>query len=70
VDYKTNRDPPLGEAAVAPEHATQLALYRALLARIFPGRRIRAALLWTAVPRLVEISPERLNAALAALAGP
>ena len=35
---------------------------RALLAAIYPGRRIRAALLWTDGPRLMPIAEELLAA--------
>ena len=60
VDFKTLRPPPATEAEVAPVYLRQLALYRAALARIYPGREIRCALLWTEGPRLMPISPERL----------
>ena len=48
----------------------QLALYRAVLRRIYPGRPVRAALLWTDVPDLMEISAEVLDRALATLTSP
>jgi ATP-dependent helicase/nuclease subunit A len=60
VDFKTLRPPPSTEAEVAPVYLRQLALYRAALARIYPGHEIRCALLWTEGPRLMPISPERL----------
>jgi ATP-dependent helicase/nuclease subunit A len=60
VDFKTLRPPPATEAEVAPVYLRQLALYRAALARIYPGYKIRCALLWTEGPRLMPISPERL----------
>ncbi len=60
VDYKTMRPVPASEAAVAPLYLRQLAIYRAALARIYPGRDIRCALLWTQAPLLMPISPERL----------
>jgi ATP-dependent helicase/nuclease subunit A len=61
VDYKTNRPPPRTAAEVPLVYRRQLALYRALLADIFPGRRIRAFLLWTAAPLLMEIDGETLE---------
>ena len=61
VDYKTNRPPPDSAEGVALVYRRQLALYRALLQRIYPGRRVRAFLLWTAAPRLMEISEETLD---------
>jgi len=60
VDFKTMRPPPAIEAEVAPVYLRQLALYQAALRRIYPGREIRCALLWTEGPRLMPISPERL----------
>jgi ATP-dependent helicase/nuclease subunit A len=60
VDYKTLRPPPESETEVAPIYLRQLAVYRAALARIYPGREISCALLWTEGPRLMPISPERL----------
>jgi ATP-dependent helicase/nuclease subunit A len=60
VDYKTLRSPPAVEQEVAPIYLRQLALYRAALARIYPGHDIRCALLWTEGPRLMPISSEIL----------
>jgi ATP-dependent helicase/nuclease subunit A len=65
VDYKTNQIPP-GLAAEAPRaYVRQLALYRAVLQRIYPGRAVRTALLWTETLELMEISSSALDAALA-----
>ena len=61
VDYKTNRPPPQSTSGVALAYHRQLALYRALLADIYPGRTIRAFLLWTAAPLLMEIDAETLD---------
>jgi ATP-dependent helicase/nuclease subunit A len=55
IDYKTNRPPPLELAGVAPAYLFQLAAYALALADIYPGKRLRAALLWTDGPRLMEI---------------
>jgi ATP-dependent helicase/nuclease subunit A len=60
VDFKSLRPPPATEAEVAPVYLRQLALYRAALSQIYPGRDIRCALLWTEAPRLMPVSPERL----------
>jgi ATP-dependent helicase/nuclease subunit A len=65
VDYKTNQVTP-GLAADAPRaYVRQLALYRAVLQKIYPQRAVRTALLWTETPELMEISPPALDAALA-----
>jgi ATP-dependent helicase/nuclease subunit A len=70
VDYKTNHAPP-ATAAEAPEgYVRQLALYRAVLSRLYPQRSIRAALLWTETPDLIEISAPALDAGLALLSSP
>jgi len=63
LDWKTGAAPER-----APEgYLRQLAAYRAAIGLIHPGRRIEAALVWTAVPRL-EAAPEAaLDAALARL---
>jgi ATP-dependent helicase/nuclease subunit A len=60
VDYKSLRPPPAVEQEVPQLYLRQLAIYRAALARIYPGREIRCALLWTDGPRLMPISPEIL----------
>ena len=61
VDYKTNRPPPQSASGVALAYRRQLALYRSLLAGIYPGRTVRAFLLWTAAPLLMEIDAETLE---------
>jgi ATP-dependent helicase/nuclease subunit A len=65
VDYKTNQAP-AGLAVGAPAtYVRQLALYRAVLRKIYPQLPVRAALLWTETPELMEISPPALDAQLA-----
>jgi ATP-dependent helicase/nuclease subunit A len=67
VDYKTNHAPPrsIGEAPVA--YIRQLALYRAVLQKLYPQKPIRAALLWTETPEMMEIPSPALDAQLAAI---
>ncbi|MDR3440362.1 double-strand break repair helicase AddA [Telmatospirillum sp.] len=67
IDYKTNRPPPKRAADVAPIYLRQMAAYRAALACIYPGRRIRCALLWTDGPRLMPLDSALLDDALAGL---
>jgi ATP-dependent helicase/nuclease subunit A len=62
VDYKTNRPPPREVAQVAEAYLLQLAAYGLAVKRIFPGLHVRAALLWTDGPRLMEIPPPVLEA--------
>jgi ATP-dependent helicase/nuclease subunit A len=61
VDFKTNRPPPATLDAVPETYVAQLALYRALLAPLYPGRRVEAALLFTEGPHLMPL-PESLLA--------
>ncbi|HVZ50505.1 MAG TPA: double-strand break repair helicase AddA, partial [Pseudolabrys sp.] len=65
ADYKTNRPPPARIEEVPPGYLRQLALYRAVLSRLYPGRAVRAALVWTELPDLMEVSAEVLDASLA-----
>lgn len=62
VDYKTNRPPPLRESDVAPIYLRQMATYRAALRRIYPGRQVDCALLWTDGPRFMALAEETLDA--------
>ncbi len=62
IDYKTNRPPPRSAEGVSVTYLRQLAAYRALMAQIYPGRRIRCALLWTDGPRLMPIPDPLLDA--------
>jgi ATP-dependent helicase/nuclease subunit A len=61
VDFKTDRPAP---STVPEAYARQLALYARLLAAAWPGRAVRASLLWTASGQLVDVAPEILIAAL------
>ncbi|MBV9633609.1 MAG: double-strand break repair helicase AddA, partial [Methylobacteriaceae bacterium] len=62
ADFKTGK--PLSAEATPPTYVAQLAVYRAILAPLYPGKAIRAMLIWTAGPSLVEIEPARLDAVL------
>jgi ATP-dependent helicase/nuclease subunit A len=65
ADYKTNRDPPPGPDAAPQAYVEQLALYRAVLGKVYPDRPIRAALVWTEIPDLMEIPAAMLDEAIA-----
>ena len=65
ADFKTNRPAPRRIEEVPPSYVRQLALYRAVLAKLYPQKSVRAALVWTEVPDLMEISAAALDAALA-----
>ena len=67
ADYKTNRPAPRSLAETQKRYQSyvvQLALYRAVLMRLYPGRPVRAALVWTDVPSLGEIPAEVLDQAV------
>ncbi|HEY4344875.1 MAG TPA: double-strand break repair helicase AddA [Parvibaculum sp.] len=66
IDYKTNRPAPPDIERVSKAYLAQMAAYRALLSEIYPGREIACALLWTDGPRLMELPPAALDAALRA----
>jgi ATP-dependent helicase/nuclease subunit A len=45
----------------------QMAAYGALLRDVYPGRELRAALVWTQGPRVTFLPPDLLDAQLRAL---
>jgi len=61
ADFKTNRPSPARIEAADPAYIRQMAIYWAVLAEVFPGRRIEAALVWTDGPKLMVV-PENLIA--------
>jgi ATP-dependent helicase/nuclease subunit A len=67
VDFKTNHAPPRLPAEAPRAYLRQLALYRAVLGKLYPQRPVRAALLWTETPELMEISALALDAQLATI---
>lgn len=70
VDFKTGRRVPAGPDAVPAHHLDQMAAYAAALAEVFPGRRVEAALLYTAAPRLIMLPPALLAARKPGFTGP
>ncbi|WP_294173387.1 double-strand break repair helicase AddA [uncultured Sphingomonas sp.] len=56
VDFKTGRQVPRSVAEVPQHHRRQMDAYAEALAVIFPGRPIRTALLYTAGPRLIDLT--------------
>ena len=61
VDYKTNRPAPTELSKVSEQYINQMRLYRQLLARIYPQKRIRCLLLWTDGPHILELPEDRLS---------
>jgi ATP-dependent helicase/nuclease subunit A len=68
VDFKTGRRAPATLAQVPDFHLRQIAAYAAALGVIFPAHRIRAALLYTAAPVMIEIDATTLAMAKPGLA--
>ncbi len=69
IDFKTNRPAPERIEDADPDYVLQMALYGALLAEIFPGRAIEAALVWTDGPRLMAV-PEAMRDKALRVLGP
>jgi ATP-dependent helicase/nuclease subunit A len=55
VDYKTNRHAPASLEDVGDVYLYQLAAYCLAVGELYPGKTVRAALLWTDGPRIMEI---------------
>jgi ATP-dependent helicase/nuclease subunit A len=69
VDFKTNQRPPASATEAPPGYVRQLALYRAMLKKLYPQSAVRVALLWTESTELMEISSPALDAELSSIAG-
>jgi len=70
VDYKTNHAPPRNLSGAPTAYVRQLALYRAVLAKLYPKLPVRGALLWTEALEMMEISASALDAELATVISP
>jgi ATP-dependent helicase/nuclease subunit A len=68
ADFKTGAAP--HGRIVDDGYVLQLALYRAVLAQLYPDRPIRAALIWTELPEVTELSAAALDEALRAAVKP
>ena len=67
VDFKTNRPAPDRIEDADRAYLTQMALYVAVLAEVFPGRTIEAAIVWTDGPKLMPIPEKIVRETLAAI---
>ena len=61
LDFKSGPGAPSSADQTPGSYLAQLAAYRLALARLFPGKTIRAALLWTEAPRLMPVAPALLD---------
>lgn len=69
LDYKTNRPAPTDITKVPRGYIRQMAAYREVLREAYPSRAIRAALLWTHGPHLMELPEDLLEKEWAELCG-
>ena len=67
ADFKTNRPSPARIEDCDPAYLRQMAIYWAVLAEVFPGHRIEAALVWTDGPKLMPIPENMMAESLAGL---
>ena len=67
VDFKTNRPAPDRIEDADRAYQVQMAVYAAVLAEVFPDRRIEAALVWTDGPKLMPVPENIISQTLAAL---
>jgi ATP-dependent helicase/nuclease subunit A len=65
ADYKTDRAAAKRPAEVPAQYIGQLAAYRAVLAGIYPEKTIRAALIFTEGPIVIEVPGTAMETALA-----
>jgi len=65
VDYKTNRPAPDHIENADPAYVLQLAVYVAVLKRLYPDRAVEAALVWTDGPQLMPVPQALMDAVLA-----
>ncbi|HKN09330.1 MAG TPA: PD-(D/E)XK nuclease family protein, partial [Pseudomonadota bacterium] len=70
ADFKTNRPAPRRIDNVPSAYICQLALYRGALLQLYPEKTVRAALIWTELPDLMEIPAAMMDAALCAVTSP
>lgn len=67
LDYKTNRVPPRSELEIPFAHRAQLAIYRGILAPLYPGKPIDCLLVYTEGASIYTLSEDTLASALAEL---
>jgi ATP-dependent helicase/nuclease subunit A len=61
LDYKTNRPPPERAEEVPGVYLRQMRAYRDAVSKVYPGRAVTCALLWTDGPRLMVLPELILN---------
>jgi ATP-dependent helicase/nuclease subunit A len=66
IDFKTGRAPK-DVSGISPGHIVQLALYCQLVAPVFPGQTVKAALVYTSAPTLFYLDEAVMTDALVKL---
>lgn len=61
ADFKTGHEVPQAADAVPVAYLRQMAAYRAVLMQALPGRSVRAWLVYTTGPRILELPPDLLE---------
>lgn len=64
ADFKTDRHVPRVASAMPPAHIRQVALYARLIAKLFPGKPVRALLVYTAGPLVHALDGAALERAV------
>jgi ATP-dependent helicase/nuclease subunit A len=67
ADFKSDAVPPAKAAEVPQNYVLQLARYRAVLAKLYPGKAMRALVIWTANGAVHEIANTLLDKAFSAI---
>ncbi len=67
VDFKSNRPAPDRIEDADPAYVTQMAVYAAVLRRLYPDRPVEAALVWTDGPKLMTVPQGLMDGTLARL---
>jgi ATP-dependent helicase/nuclease subunit A len=67
ADYKSDRIVPTKVEDISSSYVRQLALYRTVLRKLYPNHTMRAALVFTAGPVLMELPTPLLDAELSRL---
>lgn len=61
IDYKTLRPAPSDSSRIPLAYLRQLAGYKGLLQKVFPGKSVKCALLWTDIPRLMPVDDDLIK---------
>lgn len=61
ADFKTNREVPVSVGETPRAYLAQMALYRAALHKIFPGKAVSCALIWTDSATLMALPDDVLD---------